>query len=188
MAIYSYFYDSVDNDRPYSAGDFARAFGMIMYTGVIPANDTGAFGFGIGGTNYTTISEGRAVVEGHFVEVTDSETITPPAGTYSGMVVIRVDMTDARTATISVRQDRSPQKDAAVYELPLWNVSVTNGVISSVIDVREKGGAVAKTADNVPTWYADPNGVVLKIRDHEIFFTAFEPANAPHRVWIQTVN
>ena len=35
MTIYAYFFDSVDGDKPYSAADFARAFGVILQTGVL---------------------------------------------------------------------------------------------------------------------------------------------------------
>jgi hypothetical protein len=102
MAINSYFYDSTDADpRPYSATDFAKAFGMILTDGVI-ANEDGTLGFVIGGTNYTTIYAGRAVIQGHFVEVTGTEIITVPTGTYSGMITIKDDKTDERNATINV--------------------------------------------------------------------------------------
>jgi hypothetical protein len=188
MAINSYFYDSTDADpRPYSAADFAKAFGMILTDGVIAKTD-GTLGFVIGGTNYTTIFDGRAVVQGHFVEITGTEIITVPAGTYAGMITIKIDKTDQRKASINVRTDRTPEQNAAVWEYPLYNISVTNGVITSLpTNVRAQGGAVAKTAANVPTWYADPSGVVLKINTHEIFFTRNEPAKAANRVWIQTV-
>jgi hypothetical protein len=104
------------------------------------------------------------------------------------MITIKVDISDQRKATINVRTDRVPEQNAAVWEYPLYNISVTNGVISSLpTNVRAQGGAVAKTASNVPTWYPDPNGVVLKISNHEIFFTTAEPAKAAKRIWIQTV-
>ena len=35
MAINSYFYDSVNSDRPYSAKDFATAFGIGFETGFL---------------------------------------------------------------------------------------------------------------------------------------------------------
>ena len=35
MAINSYFYDSVNDDRTYSAEDFAKAFGIVLETGVL---------------------------------------------------------------------------------------------------------------------------------------------------------
>jgi hypothetical protein len=188
MAINSYFYDSTDADpRPYSAADFAKAFGMILTDGVIAKTD-GTLGFVIGGTNYTTIYDGRAVIQGHFVELTGTEVITVPPSSYAGLITIKVDMTDQRKASINVRTDRTPEQNAAVWEYPLYEITVTNGVISTLpLNVRAQGGAVAKTAANVPTWYPDPNGVVLKISNHEIFFTTAEPAKAAKRIWIQTV-
>ena len=35
MPIYSYFYDSSNNDRPYSARDFTRAFDIVFETGFL---------------------------------------------------------------------------------------------------------------------------------------------------------
>lgn len=188
MAIYSYFFDSTDADpRPYSAADFARAFGMILKDGVI-AKDDGSLGFVLGGTNYTTVYDGRAVVQGHFIEVTGTEILTIPAGTYEGLITIKVDRTDQRKATLNVRTDRNPEQNNAIWEYPLYNISVTNGVISSLpTNVRAQGGAVAKTAANVPTWFNDPSGVVLKIGTHTVFFTRNEPAKAANTIWIQTV-
>lgn len=188
MAIKSYFYDSTDLDpRPYSAADFAAAFGMILTDGVIAKTD-GTLGFVIGGTNYTTIYDGRAVVQGHFVEITGTEIITVPAGSYSGMITIKIDKTDQRKATINVRTDRTPEQNAAVWEYPLYHITVTNGVISSLpTNVRAQGGAIAKTAANVATWYNDPNGVVLQVGTHKIFLTTAEPAKAAKTIWIQTV-
>src|SRR4249920_525914 len=107
MAITSYFYDSVAGDRPYSAADFSRAFDVILETGfLIRETQGGTFGFDIGGYNFTTIYEGKAIVQGHFVEVTGTEILTVPAGTYSGQVVIQVDIDTTRTASLIVKTDR----------------------------------------------------------------------------------
>lgn len=195
MTINSYFYDSTDTDpRPYSAADFAKAFGMILTDGVI-AKEDGSLGFVIGGTNYTTIYDGRAVIQGHFVEITGTEVITIPAGTYSGLITIRIDKTDQRKATINVRTDRAPEQNTAVWEYPLYNIEVTNGVIGTLpINVRAQGGAVAKTAANVVTWNDDPSGVYLNVGTHsgksyKVFLTSNTPAvggTGERRVWIQT--
>ena len=65
MTINSYFYDSVGGDRPYSAQDFARALDIGFETGcLIRETESGTYGFDIGGTNYTTIYEGKAVIQG----------------------------------------------------------------------------------------------------------------------------
>jgi hypothetical protein len=194
MTINSYFYDSVDNDRPYSAGDFAKAFGIILSDGVIQKDETGALGFDIGGTNYTTIYAGKATVQGHFVEIPDTEILTVTGGTYSGQVVLRVDYSDTRIATLVVRTDRVPQQDAAAWEMPLYNVSVTNGIITAVTDMRIQGGAVAKMAADTVTWDADPNGAILNVgrlngtgKPIRIFFTSAQPAasSAEIRAWFQ---
>jgi hypothetical protein len=193
MTITSYFYDSVAGDRPYSASDFAKAFNVILKTGVISSDD-GSLGLDIGGTAYTTIYAGKATVEGHFVEVTDTELLTVPAGDYSGMIVLRIDKTGSRIATLSIRTDQTPQQDAAIYEMPLYNCTVANGVITAVTDVRVQGGAVAKTSENVVTWTSDPNGVYLNLGRYggvnkpiTLFVTAAQPAASAteHRAWIQ---
>lgn len=193
MTISSYFYDSVAGDRPYSAADFAKAFNVILETGVILSDD-GSLGLDIGGTAYTTIYAGKATIEGHFVEVTGTELLTVPAGDYSGMVVLKIDKTNARAASLVVRTDQTPQQDAAIYEMPLYNCSVVGGVITGVTDIRVQGGAVAKMAANTVTWTADPNGVYVNLGKYAgvnkpivLFLTAAQPAASAteHRAWIQ---
>jgi hypothetical protein len=214
MAIYSYFYDSVDGDRPYSAGDFARAFGIIMENGVlIRETNGGKFGFDIGGANYTTIYEGKAVIEGRFVEVTGTEIITVPAGSYSGQVVIQVEADTKRAASIIVKTDRNPIQSATMFELPLYDVNVTDGVITAAGDRRVQGGAIPNNhihkvsevtglqgqldsltnAKNV-TWEADTNGIRAHMgkfagtgKPVVLFLTSAQPSptSAEHRVWIQ---
>jgi hypothetical protein len=212
VAINSYFYDSVNGDRPYSAGDFAQAFSIVAKTGVLAnENEEGAMGFDIGGTNYLTIYEGKAVLEGHFVEVTDTETLTVPAGSYAGQVVIRVDMLEARAASIVVKTDRTPIQTGVMYELPLYDADVVNGIITKVADVRVQGGtvpnnhthkiseveALQETLDKSVTWLADPNGVKAIMgkfggtgKNVVLFLTTAQPAanTTEHRVWIQIDN
>lgn len=187
MAITSYFYDSVTGDpRTYSAVDFAKAFDIIYETGVIlnPDNTTG---FDIGGTNFTTIYAGKAVINGRFVEVTGTETIVYPPGSYTGQIVIRVDITDTRIATLVVKTDQVPIQSSAVWEYPLYNVTVADGIIVGIPgDIRTIGGATgaakyththaisditnlqsnldAKADDSsTVTWAADPNGVKVTL-------------------------
>jgi hypothetical protein len=197
MAINSYFYDSVEGDpRTYSAADFAKAFGIILENGVI-GDSTGDLGFDIGGTNYTTIYAGRATIQGHFVEVVGSEVITPPAGTYTGCIVIKVDIKGERKASISVRTDQNPQKDEAIYEMVLYNCNVSNGVITGVTDLRVQGGALAKMSPSVVSWGGDPNGVFINMGKYnntgkpvKLFLTSQQPSASPleHRIWIQIDN
>jgi hypothetical protein len=196
MTINSYFYDSVSNDRPYSAADFARAFGIILDDGVIPDTANGTLGFTLGGTNFTTVAAGKATVQGHFVEIPEGSTeiITVPTGSYSGMMVIRIDITGARLASIAIRTDQTPQQDAAIWELPLYNLVVSNGVISSYTDVRTQGGAIAKMAPDTVSWDADINGCVINCglmsgngKPIRLFLTSAQPAasSTEIRAWIQ---
>jgi hypothetical protein len=190
MTINSYFYDSVNNDRPYSGADFARAFGIILSDGIIAKDDTGALGMDVGGTNYTTVYEGKATVQGHFVEVAAGTTqiLTVPSGSYSGSIVLRVDITGTRAASLIVRTDQTPQKDSSAWELLLYTCTVSNGVITAVTDKRVQGGAVAKPAANVPTYFYRDNGVYLQIGTYSIALTPAQPPTSAKRVWIQVDN
>jgi hypothetical protein len=209
VTIRSYFYDSVNGDRPYSAIDFANAFGIGFETGVLTRElNGGNLGFDIGGTNYTTIYEGKAIVEGRFVEVIGTETLTVPSGSYEGQVVIRIDSTDLRIAELIVKTDQTPTQSAQFYELPLYNATVTSGIITSVEDIRTQGGAVPNEhshavsdvsglqthIDKALTWVADPNGVKCNMgkfagtgKPVVLFLTSGQPSasSSEHRVWIQ---
>lgn len=212
MAINSYFYDSVNGDRPYSAQAFSKAFDIVFETGILIRETVGGtLGFDIGGTNFTTVYEGKAVIEGHFVEVTGTETLTVPAGSYSGQVVIQMDMDSDRIARLIVKQDRTPIQSSSFYELPLYNCTVTSGIITAVEDIRYQGGAVPNnhnhkiseiaglqsTIDASLNWVADPNGVKCTMGKYNgtgkpvvLFLTANAPtaSASEHRVWIQIDN
>jgi hypothetical protein len=213
MAINSYFYDStVEDPRTYSAADFARAFDIALETGcLIREAFGGTFGFDIGGTNNTTIYAGAAIIEGHFVEITGTETLTVPTGSYSGQVVIHCDFEDTRVASLLVKQDRSPIKTASVYELELYDVTVENGIITAAADKRFQGGAIPNNhnqpistidglqahIDKAITWTADPNGIKANMGKYNntgkpvvLFLTSSRPSavSTEHRVWIQIDN
>jgi hypothetical protein len=217
VAITSYFYDSIEGDvRTYSASDFAKAFNIAFETGVILGED-GTLGLDIGGVNYTTIYAGKAIIKGHFIEVTDTEILTVPAGSYAGMIAVRLDALDTRAATIIVKTDQIAVKSDDLYELALYNCTVANGVITGVTDVRLQGGARVKghvhvigditnlqttlnsKADdsNTVIWTSDPNGIYATFGKYAgtgkpivLFLTAAKPAAsaAEHRVWIQIDN
>jgi hypothetical protein len=189
MTIYAYFFDSVGGDKPYSAADFARAFGVILQTGVLAKESGGTdLGFLLGGAGMTTVYAGKAVIEGHFIESDVGVTLTVPAGSYSGLVVLRLDILDSRTATIEIRTDQTPQQDSAIWELPLWEIVVTNGVIGTYNDVREQGGAVAKLPSNIPTYRYLNNGVYLDLGVYSIALTPELPPKEEKLVWIKIDN
>jgi hypothetical protein len=212
VAISSYFYDSVNGDRPYSAQAFAKAFDIAFETGVLIRESVGGtFGFDIGGTNYTTLYEGKAIIEGHFVEITGTEILTVPTGTYNGQVVIQMDFDDTRMAKVVVKENRVPINSTTFYELPLWDVTVTSGIITAVADKRYQGGAVPNNhthgiadisglqtqIDKSLTWVADPNGVKCTMGKFNgtgkpvvLFLTTANPgaSASEHRVWIQIDN
>ena len=147
--VNAFFFDSINGDRSYSADDFATAFGVFLQNGVIPDED-GYYGLSISGTNYSVLNPGKAVIEGHFIDVPVSEPITNiPAGNYNGMVVLRLDVTGERNCTVVVRNDRVPQQNANIWELPLYNVVVAGGIITSIEDIRQGGGALAQTTSKL---------------------------------------
>jgi hypothetical protein len=218
MTINSYFYDSTELDqRLYSAADFAKAFDIGFETGcLIRETQGGTYGFDIGGTNFTTIYAGQAIIEGRFVEVPvgSTEILTVPAGSYEGQVVIRVDADDVRAASLVVKMDRLPIQSGSIYEMPLYNVTVANNIITAAGDLRYQGGAIpnnhnqpiatvtglqaildAKADDsNTVIWEADPNGASMIVGKYagtgkpiRVFLTTAQPAasNQEHRVWIQ---
>jgi len=197
MAINSYFYDSVSGDRPYSAKDFANAFNIAWETGfLIRETQGGRFGFDIGGTNYTTLYEGKAIIEGHFIEVTGTEVLTVPSGTYSGQIVIRLDVDNARSASLVVKTDRTPIQTPTLYELPVYDANVANGIITGVIDKRYQGGAIPNNhrhkqdhidgLENIVTFFYRDNGAYLQVGDYSIALTPAQPPYSAKRVWIQT--
>ena len=212
MAITAFFFDSVNNDRPYSAKDFTKAFDIAFETGVLIRETVGGtLGFDCGGTNFTTIYEGKAVIEGHFIEVEGTETLVVPAGTYSGQIVLQLDIEDTRLPKIVVKKDRTPIQTTAFYELPLYNATVSNGVITNVGDLRYQGGAVPnnhvhKTSDvtglvgaldSTVTWRSDGNGVRADMgkfagtgKPVVLFLSTVRPAasSSEIRVWIQIDN
>jgi hypothetical protein len=213
MPLTSYFYDSVVGDpRNYSAVDFARAFDIMLENGVlIRETQGGTLGFDIGGTNYTTVYEGKAVINGHLIELTGTEIITVPPGDYAGQLVIRMDADDTRDAVLLVKQDRNPVDTTNVYELPLYNLTVAAGIITAAADIRYQGGAVPNNhihavadttglqsaLDARTTWSADLNGVSIYMGKYNgtgkpirLFLTSAQPGASAteHRVWIQIDN
>jgi hypothetical protein len=212
VAINSYFYDSVNGDRPYSALSFSKAFDIAFETGVLIRETVGnTLGFDVGGTNFTTVYEGKAIIEGHFVEVVGTEVLTVPTGSYNGQIVIQMDMDNTRIAKMVVKTDRTPIQSASFYELPLYDCVVANNIITSVTDKRYQGGAVPNNhthpisdvtglqaqIDKAMTWVADPNGVKCTMGKYNgtgkpvvLFLTTSQPSASAseHRVWIQIDN
>jgi hypothetical protein len=212
MPIYSYFYDSDNNDRPYSAKDFTRAFDIAFETGFLIRETVGhTFGFDIGGTNLTTIYEGKAIIEGHFIELEGVEIISVPAGTYDGQVVLQLDVENNRQVKIVMKKDRTPIQTASFYELPIYDAIVVNGINTGVYDKRYQGGAIPnnhthnpshinsleETLESMVTWKSDGNGVRATMgkfagtgKPVVLYLSTVRPAasSSEIRVWIQIDN
>lgn len=189
MTINSFFYDSLGGDRLYSSADFAAAFNVILKTGIVAQNDSGKLGFDMGGAEYRTIYAGTAVIKGRFIELTGIETLEVPDGSYSGMVALKVDSENNRRAEIVVKKDRTPIQTNDVYELPLYNIIVTNGAIGlPITDVRVQGGTIssdysktqldAKLAKKVRFYETSGDGAyVLRLATKEFYGTSTANAN-----------
>jgi hypothetical protein len=182
MTINSYFYDSV----MYSSLDFANAFGIIMETGILNNTD-GTLGFDIDSAGNPTIYAGKAVVNGRFVELTETEKPTIPTGSYNGQIVLKVDSIEERKASIVANTHRIPTQNINVYELPLYDIVVTNGSITTITDKRVKGGVVSKeyTKSEVDTkletkvnFYEDTDGsLVMQRASSALYGTATANGN-----------
>jgi len=101
MAQRSYFFDSVDHDRIYTAADFARVFGAIA------GRDGVIYGYGdelavSPGTGMTVkVGTGAAFVQGRMLEVysaAETLSIATADGTSPRIdrVVVRVDLSTAQ--------------------------------------------------------------------------------------------
>jgi hypothetical protein len=212
MAFHSYFYDSINGDKPYSSRDFAKAFGILTENGVLisEANDD-ELGFQIGGTNNTVITKGKAMVNGRFIEMDEDEILVIPEGNYDGQIVINVDIEQEREASLLVKTDRNPIQSSALFQLPLYNVTVTNGIIVSAVDIKHRGGAIPNNhtqpissitglqsfISNAVTWSLDTNGIKAYMGKYGgtgkpvvLYLTSSQPSPNPgeHRVWIQIDN
>jgi hypothetical protein len=155
MAQKSYFFDSVDHDRIYTAADFARVFGAIV------GRDGVIYGYGdelnvTPGTGMAVkVGTGAAFVQGRMLEVYDqAETLSIATADATNpridLVVVRVDLSSGeRRAYLAVRvgtpaaNPAAPllQQDATIWELSLAQVRIAAGATGitadDIIDERE---------------------------------------------------
>jgi hypothetical protein len=155
MAQKSYFFDSVDHDRIYTAADFARVFGAIA------GRDGVIYGYGDelkvtpGSGMAVKVGTGAAFVQGRMLEVYDqAETLSIATADATNpridLVVVRVDLSSGeRRAYLAVRvgtpaaNPAAPllQQDATIWELSLAQVRIAAGATGitadDIIDERE---------------------------------------------------
>jgi 5,10-methylene-tetrahydrofolate dehydrogenase/methenyl tetrahydrofolate cyclohydrolase len=134
-----------------------------------------------------------------------------PTGSYSGQVVLHVDADNERTAKLIVKTNRTPVQSATIFELPLYNVNVSNGLITDAIDIRTSGGTMPNNhlhpisditglqtqLNSTLTWVGQSNGVKCIMGRYNttgkpvaLFLTTTQPSasSTEHRVWIQIDN
>lgn len=155
MAQKSYFFDSVDHDRIYTAADFARVFGAIA------GRDGVVYGYGDelkvtpGSGMAVKVGTGAAFVQGRMLEVYGAaETVSIAAADATNpridRVVVRVDLSTAqRKAYLAVKTGTAAatpvapllQQDATVWEMSLAQVRVPAGATGIVAeDIADERG------------------------------------------------
>jgi hypothetical protein len=139
----SFFFDSVEGDRKYCAGDFSQAFESIFSNGVIASPPTSLRVVAEGAGRQVQVSYGSAIIKGRFYTLQDDETgplIVPiPAGlpnNSTALIVARYsNATDVRRITIEVVGERMTAE--AEYDLVLAQVVVSANIPqSAVTDTR----------------------------------------------------
>lgn len=163
MAQKSYFFDSVDHDRIYSAADFARVFGAIA------GRDGVIYGYGDelavspGSGMAVKVGTGAAFVQGRMLEVYDQAETLPVTAAHAtnpriDRVVMRVDLSTAqRRAYLAVKTGTPAatpaapllQQDSTVWEMGLAQVRVPAGatgiVAEDITDERAFTSSAATT-------------------------------------------
>lgn len=145
--VYSGFYDSVNEDRLYSADDMNQPYKNIMSEGIFSSNDD----FGASGSSGTiTVKAGNALLGGRWVDA-DSVSITIPENETSYLrrdsVILQVNnKTDVREARIVYRTTTAGTStypalitdDDDIAEFRLANVLImaSGHAISSLTDKR----------------------------------------------------
>lgn len=110
MALWSAFYDALNNDRVYNADEFCRVFDGFIEDGVFPLKGGGIpFRVTTGGNLNVTIGPGRAWFANRFIENDANTILAMPAANGSNprydCICIKVDKSDAvRAASFEVIQ------------------------------------------------------------------------------------
>ena len=89
----------------------------------------------------TTIYEGKAIIEGNFIELEESKHLVR-SGTYDGKVNFQLDVENNRKVKIGYEKNRTRIQTESFYELPIYDAIVVNGINTGVYDKRYQGGAI----------------------------------------------
>jgi hypothetical protein len=136
----SSFFNSVNHDRRYNAGDWAEYFSSFIGNGVFPAPATGLQVQAAAGMNII-VKPGKAWINGYFYQNTDNLQI--PIGTADGVlkriarIVIRCDYSLRRVVATAKLSEFSGnpqapvlQRDVDAYEICIGDVLINAGAIS----------------------------------------------------------
>lgn len=131
MAIKYGFFDSVDGDRKYTAEDIGRYLHGLVSSGVY-ADTADSMQVLAGNGMEVRVSPGRAMLDGHFMEITDEETVTlSPSGAKqrTDAIVARLDKT-RRLCEIAVLE--GPPSNIIAHPLPTRTETVKEYILAYV--------------------------------------------------------
>jgi hypothetical protein len=157
MAFKSQFFNSIDNDRPYSAEDMARAFDtfqssgvMLRHESVYPEQSFVVF-CNSNSNNKIVVAPGKAVLKGYTVSSIDAGNmpiiIEAGDGTHSRKDLVVLEMNVAlRDITLKILKGNTtshpvPIQTNNVYQLPLAEVISPKGYVSgndSTLTINDK--------------------------------------------------
>lgn len=139
MAQRYLFFNSINDDRRiYQAQDFADYFGSVLSTGLLHEDNVPGLEVSVEtGTMNTVVSEGRAIMRGHYYENTTpyvlTHSIAEPTADRIDRVILRLDLRNAhRNILLHVKEgvpSANPeppalQRDNFIYELSLAQVRI----------------------------------------------------------------
>ena len=139
MAILYGFFDSIEGDRLYSAGDLTGYFLRLIPNGVMEGGfDVTASGLAV------SVSAGRGFLRTRWVNVTEPETLEVAActsGVRQDRVVLRLNTLDAaRYISLAIKQGTSEPpsltRSDRIFEISLARLLVGTESVLSVIDER----------------------------------------------------
>ncbi|MGV9312583.1 tail fiber domain-containing protein [Streptomyces sp. NPDC003691] len=156
MAITAYPFDN----QVVTETEFSRMFREFQDSGVVASTDAAGFLVAPGSGLTVTVQAGTAIVRGHMVHSTATETLPLPAAGTSGRVdrvVLRLDPT-ANTISLAVKQGTAgsstppslTQTDTGTFELSLATVAV--GANATTISAGDTTSTRPVVGHRVGTW------------------------------------
>lgn len=188
MEIYKFFNSAAGDTRTYQADDFASYFGSVLTTGLLHNDKVPGLAVTVEtGTLNTTVSAGKAIMEGHLYEnstpLTLAHSIPDTALNRIDRVVLRLDLrNEARFIKLFVKEGEplatpiAPvlQRDSFVYELSLAQILVRANTAqllqSDLTDERLDPTLAGLTYSLISGAWGDLTGNDVRIYDTENLF------------------